>query len=90
MESLINRFTINYNTLNNEQKGKKLIKTIKLMNEMKLDIEFREFLCDFIANEVIDMTKSKATLRIIHEVLFENKTLTSSNEQQLRRTLIKK
>ena len=90
VESLINRFTLNYNTLNNEQKGKKLIKTIKLMNEMKLEIEFREFLSDFIVNEVMDMTKSKTTLRIIHEALFENKTLTSSNEQQLRRTLIKK
>ena len=90
LESLINRFTINYNTLNDQQKGKKLIKTIKLMSEMKLAVEFREFLCDFIVNEVIDMTKSKTTLRIIHEVLFENKTLTSSNEQQLRRTLIKK
>ena len=90
LESLINRFTINYNTLNSEQKGKKLIKTIKLMGDMKLDIEFREFLSDFIVNEVIDMTKSKATLRIIHGVLYENKTLTSSNEQQLRRTLIKK
>lgn len=90
LESLINRFTVNYNTLNNEQKGKKLIKTIKLMNEMKLDIEFREFLSDFIVNEVIDITKSKTTLRIVHGVLYENKTLTSSNEQQLRRTLIKK
>ena len=90
LESLINRFTLNYNTLNNEQKGKKLIKTIKLMGDMKLDIEFREFLSDFIVNEVMDMTESKTTLRIIHEVLFENKTLTSSNEQQLRRTLIKK
>ena len=90
VESLINRFTLNYNTLTDQQKGKKLIKTIKLMNDMKLNIEFREFLSDFIVNEVIDMTKSKTTLRIIHEVLFENKTLTSSNEQQLRRTLIKK
>ena len=90
LESLINRFTINYNTLTNKQKGKKIIKTIKLMSEMKLEIEFREFLCDFIVNEVMDITKSKATLRIIHEVLYENKTLTSSNEQQLRRTLIKK
>ena len=90
VESLINRFTINYNTLTDQQKGKKLIKTIKLMGDMKLDIEFREFLSDFIYNEVIDMTKSKTTLRIVHGVLFENKTLTSSNEQQLRRTLIKK
>ena len=90
VESLINRFTINYNTLNDRQKGKKIIKTIKLMSEMKLDVEFREFLCDFIVNEVMDITQSKATLRIIHEVLYENKTLTSSNEQQLRRTLIKK
>lgn len=90
VESLINRFTINYNTLTNQQKGKKLIKTIKLMSEMKLDIEFIEFLSDFIYNEVMDMTKSKTTLRIVHEVLYENKTLTSSNEQQLRRTLIKK
>ena len=90
VDSLINRFTINYNTLNEQQKGKKLIKTIKLMDEMKLEIEFREFLSDFIVNEVMDMTKSKTTLRIIHEVLYENKTLTSSNEQQLRRTLIKK
>lgn len=90
VESLINRFTINYNTLNDKQKGKKLIKTIKLMSEMKLDIEFIEFLSDFIYNEVMDITKSKTTLRIVHGVLFENKTLTSSNEQQLRRTLIKK
>ena len=90
VESLITRFTVNYNTLNDQQKGKKIIKTIKLMCEMKLDIEFREFLSDFIVNEVIDMTKSKTTLRIVHEVLYENKTLTSSNEQQLRRTLIKK
>ena len=60
------------------------------MNEMKLDIEFIEFLSDFIYNEVMDMTKSKTTLRIVHGVLYENKTLTSSNEQQLRRTLIKK
>ena len=90
VESLITRFTVNYNTLNDQQKGKKIIKTIKLMCEMKLDIEFREFLSDFIVNEVIDMTKSKTTLRIVHGVLYENKTLTSSNEQQLRRTLIKK